>query len=71
MKFKLFRNLLLENINLLLEDIEAVKKLYPNISDEDFNNLLHQDPTYREGSNSVGKYTKWLLNLVKKMILKR
>ena len=52
--------------SILLEDITAVKNRYPNISDEDFNRILKLDPTYRDGSNSVGKYTKWLLNLFSK-----
>lgn len=52
--------------DLLLEDIAAVKALYPNISDSDFNDILSIDPTYKEGSNSVGKYTKWICNLLKR-----
>ena len=51
--------------NILLEDIESVRKYYPNIDDETFDMILHTDPTYKEGSNSVGKYTKWLLNMTK------
>lgn len=54
------------NEQILLEDIAAVRKRFPNISDEDFNKILELDPTYREGSNSVGKYTKWLLNIYNK-----
>ena len=53
-------------VNLLLEDIAAVRNRYPNISDVDFTTILNLDPTYRNGSNSVGKYTKWLLNLFNK-----
>lgn len=45
-------------VNLLLEDITAVRNRYPNISDVDFTTILNLDPTYRSGSNSVGKYTK-------------
>lgn len=48
------------------EDIEAVKKYYPNIEDNMFMNLIALDPTYRDGSNSVGKYGKWILNLYNK-----
>lgn len=48
------------------EDIEAVKKYYPNIEDDMFMNLIALDPTYRDGSNSVGKYGKWILNLYNK-----
>jgi hypothetical protein len=49
--------------NYLLEDIAAVKKYYPNIDDTTFMQLIQLDPTYRDGSNSVGKYGKWILNL--------
>ncbi len=48
------------------EDIAAVKKYYPNIDDDVFMQLISLDPTYRDGSNSVGKYGKWILNLFKK-----
>ena len=50
----------------LTEDIAAVRKNYPKISDEDFDRLIKLDPTYREGSNSVGTYGKWILNLFNK-----
>ena len=50
----------------LIEDIEAVKKYYPNIPDDVFMWLISLDPTYREGSQSLGKYGKWILNLYKK-----
>ena len=50
----------------MLEDIDAVKKYYPNIDDNTFMNLIALDPTYRDGSNSVGKYGKWILNLYNK-----
>lgn len=49
----------------LVEDIEAVKKYYPNIDDTTFRELIELDPTYRNGSNSLGKYGKWILNLYK------
>ena len=52
--------------NYLFEDIAAVKKYYPNIDDSTFMKLIALDPTYRDGSNSVGKYGKWILNLFKK-----
>ena len=52
--------------NYLFEDIEAVKKYYPNIDDDVFMQLIQLDPTYRDGSNSVGKYGKWILNLFNK-----
>ena len=46
----------------LYEDIEAVKKYYPNIPEDIFMELVALDPTYT-GKNSLGKYSKWLLNL--------
>lgn len=47
------------------EDIEAVKKYYPNIDDDTFMQLIQLDPTYR-GNQSLGKYGKWILNLYNK-----
>ena len=50
----------------LIEDKQSVRKNYPNISDEQFEEIISIDPTYKSNSNSVGTYGKWLLNLVKK-----
>lgn len=50
----------------LVEDIAAVRKNYPKISDEDFNRIIRLDPTFIEGRDSVGQYGKWLLNLFNK-----
>lgn len=50
----------------LTEDIAAVKKNYPTISDEDFNRIIALDPTFNPNKDSVGTYGKWLLNLFKK-----
>lgn len=50
----------------LFEDIEAVKRYYPDMDDNTFMTLIALDPTYREGSNSVGKFGKWILNLAKR-----
>ena len=47
----------------LTEDIEAVKRQYSYIPEEDFEKIIRLDPTFKEGSNSVGKYGKWLLGL--------
>lgn len=55
MKFRLIENT-------LNEDLQAVRNRYPNMSDAVFNQLVQVDPTYREGSNSAGKYTKWILD---------
>ena len=54
-----------ESNEFLNEDIEAVKKYYPNIDDNTFMQLIQLDPTYR-GNQSLGKYGKWLLNLYNK-----
>lgn len=51
---------------ILTEDIEAVRNRFPDISDDDFYTILSLDPTYKKDSNSVGTYTKWMLNLVKR-----
>ena len=51
---------------LLTEDIDAVKRQYSHIPEEEFDEIIKLDPTYKEGSNSVGKYGKWLLGLYKK-----
>lgn len=49
----------------LYEDIDAVRKYYPNIDDSTFMDLIALDPTYRN-NNSLGKYGKWILNLYNK-----
>ena len=48
---------------LLVEDIISVRKMYPTLSDKEFNDLIRLDPTFKENTNSVGKYGKWILNL--------
>lgn len=53
----------------LLETIADVKRLYPNISDEDFDRLIRLDPTFQSNRDSVGKYGKWILNLFNKDML--
>lgn len=58
------------NFQILKEDIEAVRKMYPTLSDADFEYIVKEfDPTYKAGSDSVGKYGKWMLNLAKKGII--
>ena len=59
-------NYLEEALKILNEDIEAVKKMYPNIGDDTFSDLLNLDPTFNPDRNSVGTYTKWFLNLYNK-----
>lgn len=56
---------------ILLEDIAAVRKNYPKISDEDFNQLIRLDPTFDENRDSVGTYGKWILTLFNKGKLDR
>lgn len=60
MKFKLLME------SQLLEDIAAVRKNYPKISDKDFDRIIRLDPTFKEGRDSVGTYGKWLLSLFNK-----
>lgn len=50
----------------LVEDIEGVRRQYSHIPEEDFYDIIKLDPTYKEGSDSVGRYGKWLLGLYKK-----
>ena len=54
----------------ITDDINSVKSLFPDIQEEKFNELIKLDPTYRDGSNSLGTYGKWILNLYKKGNLK-
>ena len=56
--------ILIEDI--IFEDIEAMKKYYPNIPSDDFMYYIELDPTYREGSNNAGTYGKWILGLANK-----
>ena len=55
-------------IYLLCEDIDAVRKYYPNIPDDMFMTLIQLDPDY-SGNNSLGKNGKWILNLYNKGII--
>ena len=54
------------NESILEEDIEGIKKHYPNIPDEKFQELIELDPTYKMGSNNAGTYGKWILGLANK-----
>ena len=51
---------------ILTEDIESMKKYYPNISDDAFQSYVELDPTYKDGSTQAGKYAKWILGLANK-----
>lgn len=55
----------INEMDYLCEDIQAVKKYYPNIPDDTFMELIALDPTFT-GKNSVGKYGKWILNIYNK-----
>jgi len=46
-------------------EAEAIfKKYYPNV--EDVMKYIQMDPTYKEGSNQIGTYGRWILNLANK-----
>lgn len=49
----------------LNEDIESMKKFYPNIPDEQFMDYIKLDPTYN-GGNNPGTYARWILGLANK-----
>ena len=59
MKFRLIERL-------LNEDIESMKKYFPNIPDEQFQSLIELDPTYKPGSKNAGNYGRWILTLANK-----
>ena len=46
----------------LTEGIAALKRQYPNISDNDYQQLIRMDPTYK-GGNEIGKFGRWILDL--------
>lgn len=60
--------------NFLFEGIEEVKKQFPKLDNETFNQLIKLDPTYK-GGNVLGNYGKWILQLyynnVKNVEMKR
>lgn len=58
-------NKILNNTS-LNEDLNDIKKNFTNITDNLFKQIISLDPTYRQGSNSAGKYGKWLLNIYNK-----
>ena len=62
----LFELSLQEGCSILLEDIESMKKYYPNIPDKDFQSLIELDPTYKPGSTTAGNYARWILGLENK-----
>lgn len=62
----MFKRLSLLEDTFLNEDIEGMKKFYPNIPDDKFQSYIELDPTYRRGSTQAGKYAKWILGLANK-----
>ena len=44
---------------LLTEGISELKRQYPNISDNDYQQLIQMDPTYK-GGNEIGKFGRWI-----------
>ena len=51
-----------ENYEYLIEGIEDVKKYFPKIPSDKFNELIALDPTYT-GGDELGTYGKWILGL--------
>ena len=47
---------------MLTEGIAELKRQYPNISDNDYQQLIQMDPTYK-GGNEIGKFGRWILDL--------
>ena len=47
---------------MLTEGIAELKREYPNISDNDYQQLIRMDPTYG-GGNEIGKFGRWILDL--------
>ena len=48
---------------ILLEKIDDMRKFYPKLTDEQFNQCIELDPTHRKGSDKAGTYAKWILGL--------
>lgn len=63
---KYFKYLNTLNEDYIVEDIEGMKKYYPNIPNEQFQVLVELDPTYKKGSKNAGTYGKWILGLANK-----
>ena len=47
---------------MLTEGVAELKRQYPNISDNDYQQLIRMDPTYK-GGNEIGKFGRWILDL--------
>ena len=46
----------------LTEGVAELKRQYPNISDNDYQQLIRMDPTYK-GGNEIGKFGRWIMEL--------
>ena len=58
-------------INDDITSIRRLKEMFPNITEEDFKDILESDPTYANGDIEAGKYSRWLLSLFNKNNLKK
>ena len=58
-------------INDDITSIKRLKEMFPNITEEDFKDILESDPTYANGDIEAGKYGRWLLSLFNKNNLKK
>lgn len=45
---------------------QIMDKYYPNIKSNDIQYLIEMDPTYKQGSNQLGTYGRWILTLANK-----
>lgn len=52
-------------VDILTEDIDSMKKYYPNIPEDKFMGFVKLDPTYNGGDNP-GTYARWILGLANK-----
>ena len=55
---------------MLTEGIAELKRQYPNISDNDYQQLIRMDPTYG-GGNEIGKFGRWILDLYTRFVKDR
>ena len=58
-------------INDDITSIKRLKEMFPNINEEDFEDILESDPTYTNNAYEAGKYGRWLLSCYNKGNLKK
>ena len=58
-------------INDDITSIKRLKEMFPNITEEDFKDVLESDPTYNNSTTESGKYGRWLLSCYNKGNLKK